>query len=125
MGNLITDGSYGLGVSLAETGRGIIDLLARELGVECPMLIAADGESVAVATAQQSTVGRLTRLGCRIPITPPLGTLCVGHRGAPADEEWLDRIPRGASPRSRDFASGQLARARPRGWSISCATSSG
>jgi flavin reductase (DIM6/NTAB) family NADH-FMN oxidoreductase RutF/DNA-binding IclR family transcriptional regulator len=109
----------GRGVTLAETGRDIIDLLARELGVECSVLIAADGETVVVATAKHSTVGRPTRLGYRIPITPPLGTLFVGHRGAPGDEEWLDAIPPGAPPRARDFAREQLARARRRGWSIS------
>jgi flavin reductase (DIM6/NTAB) family NADH-FMN oxidoreductase RutF len=106
-------------VRLAEIGRDDIEKIATELNVECSLVASVGRDVVYVAVENRSPHWRLrSRLGYKVPFAPPLGTLFVGHPGAPSEAEWLERLGRADQEmiaRSRE----QLHRARSRGWSIS------
>lgn len=105
--------------NLAEAARDSIELLARDLGAECSVLVRVENDSVFVATANHSASGRPTRLGLRSPILPPLGGLLVDSPGAPTTEEWLARLGPDADSAVIALAVEQLQRVRQRGWSVS------
>lgn len=106
-------------VRLAEIGRDDMEAVAVELNAECSIVAAVGGDVLYVAVENRSPNWRLhSRLGFRVPCAPPLGTLFVGHPGAPSDSEWLNRLGR-ADQDTIDNSLAQLARARTRGWSIS------
>ena len=110
---------YAYSAGLGETARDSIELLARDLGAECSVLVRVGTDSVFVATANHSASGRPTRLGMRSPILPPLGALFVDSPGAPSTAEWLARLEGDADGTLRSRAIEQLQRVRQRGWSIS------
>ncbi len=120
-GSLVTaeEDSFSQTATLTEAARDIIDLLARELAVECSVVACADQQAVFIATANHAASAGPTRLGFRAPIAPPLGTLFVGSAGAPSDAEWLARLGSDTTAYARDLARRQLDRARRRGWSVS------
>lgn len=105
----------------ANAARADMELIARELGVECSV-IACDGDSiVTLAVANASDVARVTRLGDRTPIVPPLGVLFVGSRHAELTEDaWHQALERLGPVTPEDLArsKSQLERVRERGWSI-------
>ena len=77
-------------VRLAEMAREEIDSVARELRAGCSVVSAVGQESVYVAVADHSEaqLGK-NRLGVRVPIVPPLGTLFVGAGNAISVADWL------------------------------------
>lgn len=106
-------------VRLAEIGRDDMEAVAIELNAECSIVAAVGGDVLYVAVENRSPNWRLhSRLGFRVPCAPPLGTLFVGHPGAPSDQEWLNRLGR-ADQEAKNNSLAQLARTRTRGWSIS------
>lgn len=106
-------------VRLAEIGRTEMEAVANELNAECSLVAAVGGDVVYVAVENSSPHWRLrSRLGFRVPCAPPLGTLFVGHPGAPPESEWLKRLGR-ADQETLDRSLAQLERVRRRGWSIS------
>ncbi|MEU5840851.1 flavin reductase family protein [Rhodococcus sp. NPDC047139] len=109
--------SLAAAIRTAERGRQEMELLATELGVEVSLLAPLGDEFAFVATASADGASHSTMPGTRLPFIPPLGSLMVGHRGAPSCEEWLDRVPR-RSPGIREAAEIQLQRVRERGWSV-------
>ena len=105
-------------VRLAEVGRASMTALASEFGAECSIIAAVGGDVVYVALENRSPHWRLrSRLGFRVPCAPPLGTLFVGHPGAPDDVQWLRRLGR-ADEVMTARSTAQLERVRSRGWSI-------
>lgn len=121
-GSLVTshDGEYADYGTLVDSARDSIELLARDLGVECSVIARVGEDTVFVATSNHSALGRPTRLGMRSPILPPLGCLFVDAPGAPTAEEWLNRLGTDADGMAlRTLARQQLDRVRRRGWSIS------
>lgn len=104
-------------IRTAERGRHEMEMLAAELGVEVSLLAPLGDEFAFVATASSGGASHSTMPGTRLPFVPPLGSLMVGHPGAPSPQEWLDRIPRD-SKESRDAAEIQLRRVQERGWSV-------
>lgn len=105
-------------VRLAELGRDCMTYLASEFNAECSIIAAVGGDVVYVALENRSPHWRLrSRLGFRVPCAPPLGPLFVGHPGAPADTQWLQRLGR-ADEEMTARSLAQLERVRSRGWSI-------
>lgn len=105
-------------VRLAELGRDSMTALASEFSAECSIIAAVGGDVVYVALENRSPHWRLrSRLGFRVPCAPPLGPLFVGHPGAPADTQWLQRLGR-ADEEMTARSLAQLERVRSRGWSI-------
>ncbi|MGK5079309.1 flavin reductase [Janthinobacterium sp. HLX7-2] len=105
-------------VRLAELGRDSMTALASEFNAECSIIAAVGGDVVYVALENRSPHWRLrSRLGFRVPCAPPLGPLFVGHPGAPADTQWLQRLGR-ADEEMTARSVAQLERVRSRGWSI-------
>jgi flavin reductase (DIM6/NTAB) family NADH-FMN oxidoreductase RutF len=120
-GSLVTSAESN---ALAEAARDVIDLLARELAVECSVIVRSGMDAVFVATANHSPMAGPTRLGLRVPIAPPLGTLFVGGQGGPDAAEWVARLAPSSDEHSADdearaLARLQLDRVQRRGWSIS------
>jgi flavin reductase (DIM6/NTAB) family NADH-FMN oxidoreductase RutF/DNA-binding IclR family transcriptional regulator len=105
----------------ANAARADMELIASELGVECSV-IACEGDSiVTLAAANYSDVARVTRLGDRTPIVPPLGVLFVGSRHTQLTEDaWFRALERLGPVTAEDVArsQAQLQRVRERGWSI-------
>ena len=109
--------SLAAAIRTAECGRQEMELLATELGVEVSLLAPLGDEFAFVATASADGASHSTMPGTRLPFVPPLGSLMVGHPGAPSSEDWLDRVPR-RSPEIREAAELQLQRVQERGWSV-------
>lgn len=103
---------------LVDATRDHLDLLAKELGAECSVLIASGGDQVFVATSNYSNRASPIRLGLRAPLVPPIGALFVDTDGGVSRGEWLSRLP-DPTPDSFDLAAEQLSLVRRRGWSIS------
>lgn len=105
-------------VRLAEMAREEIEAVARELGVGCSVVSAVGHESVYVAVADHSEaqLGK-NRLGVRVPMVPPLGTLFVGGANAVSVEDWLARLGKNGAE-AAERAQLQLERVQERGWSI-------
>lgn len=102
---------------LAEIAREEIESLASEHQLECSLVAPVGNDAVYVAVADHSSQHRAGgRLGARVPVTPPLGTLFVGEPNALAEDAWLARLGK-ASPETYDQARAKLARVRARGWS--------
>lgn len=106
---------------VVEFAREPIEVVARDLGVECSVIAYEEGDAVAVAVANHSSSARQTRLGSRIPVVPPLGIHFVANPGSGiTEEEWLAKLG-DAQQREVDDVRDQLARVRERGWSITLA----
>ncbi|NLA52349.1 MAG: flavin reductase family protein [Alcaligenaceae bacterium] len=105
-------------VRLAEMAREEIDSVARELRAGCSVVSAVGQESVYVAVADHSEaqLGK-NRLGVRVPIVPPLGTLFVGAGNAISVADWLARLGKNGAE-AAERAQLQLERVQERGWSI-------
>lgn len=103
---------------VVEYARQPIEVLARDLGVECSVIAYEDGDAVAVAVSNHSSLARQTRLGSRIPVVPPLGIHFAANPGSGiGEEEWLAKLGDTDGP-TVELVRAQLARVRERGWSI-------
>lgn len=107
-------------IRLAEAGRREMEFVAAELDAEAGLLAPLGEEFAFVATAGTRGASHATLPGTRLPFVPPLGTLMVGHPGAPTVTEWLDRVP-GSAPELREAAARRLERVQERGWSLTLA----
>lgn len=102
---------------LAEIAREEIEALACACQLECSLVAPVGNDAVYVAVADHSPERRASgRLGARVPVTPPLGTLFVGEPNALPQSSWLSRLGK-ASPETYDQALAKLERVRARGWS--------
>lgn len=104
-------------VHLAAAARTELELLAGNLGAECTLATVSNTDYVFVASSNQSATAGRSRLGARVPLMPPFGSLLVGSRGAPTEDEWLGRLVN-ADEAKRAEAKRQLTRVRERGYSI-------
>ncbi|MFF3895345.1 flavin reductase [Streptomyces sp. NPDC001812] len=103
---------------VVELAREPIEVLARDLGVECSVITYEEDHAVAVAVANHSSSARRTRLGSRIPVVPPLGIHFAANPGSGiSEDEWLAKLGDADAPEV-DLVRAQLARVRERGWSI-------
>jgi flavin reductase (DIM6/NTAB) family NADH-FMN oxidoreductase RutF len=102
---------------LAEIAREEIESLASDCQLECSLVAPVGNDSVYVAVADHAPQRRASsRLGARVPVTPPLGTLFVGEPNALSENSWLSRLGK-ASPETYEQARAKLERVRARGWS--------
>lgn len=91
---LSAQGDAGLIESLriAETGRPQAERVARALGCETALLVAAnDQELTAAVTAYGPNVQALEPLGVRVPLMPPLGEAYVAWSDDEVVDAWLAR----------------------------------
>ncbi len=103
-------------VRTAELARCTIDRLAQEMGVECSIAVLDGLESVFAASANYSKTQGRSRLGARVPVRAPIGTLFVGDHAGVTETEWTKLL---RDDESRQLAQAQLDRVRERGWSVS------
>lgn len=102
---------------LAEMAREEIESLASACQLECSLVAPVGNDAVYVAVADHAPQRRASsRLGARVPVTPPLGTLFVGEPNALTEDAWLARLGK-ASPETCEQARAKLERVRARGWS--------
>ncbi|QXZ08206.1 flavin reductase [Comamonas sp. Y33R10-2] len=105
---------------LAEVARNEIESLANELQMECSLVAPVGNDAVYVAVANHNPENdNPSHLGVRVPLTPPLGTLFIGHENALSEDEWIARLGNKASPDTVAKARSKLSSVQARGWSAS------
>lgn len=113
------DGDLIAAVRQADVARTQADRLARTLGCEVAVLVAAnDHELTTAATAYGADAQVLEPLGVRVPLMPPLGEAYVAWAGEPAIEAWLGRAS-SQEPEVLHKYRRRLASVRERGFAVS------
>ncbi|MGX6604991.1 flavin reductase [Micromonosporaceae bacterium Da 78-11] len=103
---------------LVDVARPFMESLAEQTGTECHASSAVGGEIVLLAAAGTPAEGRpFSRVGQRLPLVPPLGTVLVAW-SPPATDAWLARAGDTLSPARRLHLETLVRRVRERGWSI-------
>ena len=106
-------------VRLAEVARPAAERVARDLGCEAAVLVAAnDHELTAAATAYGGNVEPLEPLGVRVPLMPPLGEAYVAWADESVVEAWLGRAS-SQEPGVVDKYRRRLDAVRSRGFAVS------
>ena len=104
-----------------DAARAGLHSLAAELGTECVASVAVGDEMVMVATEGVAPAGaRDIRVGHRVPMIPPLGSVFHAWAAPDAVERWLARDPDG---RARHLH--LLDVVRERGYSLGVGTEEG
>jgi DNA-binding IclR family transcriptional regulator len=107
---------------IARVAQDQIELIAQEIGTECSVIGYDNGDQVALAVANYSPTARVTQIGEKFPVIPPIGVLFVDSSETGLTEEhWLSRTAlAGSGDHSEwiEMARAQLARVKERGWSI-------
>ena len=104
---------------LAETGRPQAERVARTLGCETALLVAAnDHELTAAVTAYGPNVQALEPLGVRVPLMPPLGEAYVAWSDDTVVDAWLRRAS-SQEPEVLDKYRRRLAAVRESGYAVS------
>jgi flavin reductase (DIM6/NTAB) family NADH-FMN oxidoreductase RutF/DNA-binding IclR family transcriptional regulator len=102
---------------LVDVARPFMEELAERTQVECHASSAVGGEIVLLAAAGTPADGRpFSRVGQRLPLIPPLGTVLVAWSLA-ATEQWLVRAG-SLTPERRLHLQTLVERVQERGWSL-------
>ncbi|MCZ9880232.1 flavin reductase [Arthrobacter sp. B2a2-09] len=102
---------------LADRARPYIESLAQRYGVDChaSALIGDEVIQLAYAGAGGADLG-FSRVGLRLPVIPPMGSLFVAWAGPEAASEWLSRSGRDVDPIVRRSFEAHLGQIRAQGW---------
>jgi DNA-binding IclR family transcriptional regulator len=104
---------------IIEVAREEMRRVADELDLECLASVPLGDELVVVARAGRAHPGRpLARVGDRLPLVPPLGTMFVAWSGEEVIERWLARADPTGSPDAELRYRGVLDSARALGYSV-------
>ncbi|MGO4596284.1 flavin reductase [Terrabacter sp. 2RAF25] len=120
-GGLSAKGDAGLieSVRLAEVGRAQAERVARTLGCETALLVAAnDHELTTAVTAYGPNVPALEPLGVRVPLMPPLGEAYVAWSDDVVVDAWLRRAS-SQEPEVVEKYRRRLAAVRESGYAVS------
>jgi DNA-binding IclR family transcriptional regulator len=124
--------TYGLGPALVAAGTAALDQLAgiREarheldalstsLHLEVVLTAPAGPEIVVVGRAgHDSAFGESLRVGRRLPLVPPFGTVFLAWSTGDEIEEWLARARPALSPEEVDAQRRSIASVRERGYAV-------
>ncbi|MEV6904642.1 flavin reductase [Amycolatopsis sp. NPDC051372] len=106
-------------LATAEDCRGPMEQLSAELGLVATLSAAIDGHLVSLlATGPGDSVRSLPRVGRRMPITPPIGSLFVAWEDAEVIEHYLDSAEPALNPDERCEQRKLLTKIHERGWSF-------
>ncbi|MCB0997045.1 MAG: helix-turn-helix domain-containing protein [Acidimicrobiales bacterium] len=96
-----------------------MQLLADEMEAECSAAAVVGAESVIVATAGRPRSDTAdVRVGTRIPLVPPFGTIPVAWGSADDIAGWLARSPEPLDPDTRSHLRAVLAQIRLQGYAV-------
>jgi len=112
----------GLGpvLRMADAVRPEVEALAREVGVECIVLAAVDGEVVMIAAAgfESAAVGSRTQVGSTFPLAAPIAAVFMAWAGPQERRQWLAEGTRLAGADVSGLAEASLEAVRTRGYEI-------
>jgi DNA-binding IclR family transcriptional regulator len=102
-----------------DAGRRELDALSAELGLEVLLTAATEDDIIVVGRSALSTdFGRVLRVGQRVPLRPPLGTIFLAWSSEVDVERWLDRARPSLTDTERAVERGALHVVRARRYAI-------
>jgi DNA-binding IclR family transcriptional regulator len=106
-------------LAVVDVARPHMTELSTRLGVECVAIALVNSEVAVVASSGAPRTGRrLTRVGTRVPFSPPGGYVFAAWAPDPVVQAWVSRHARPDQDDDVDTHRRRLARIRERGFSL-------